>query len=321
MKLLITGGLGLVGTQIINTLRARNFQKNNTLVVVDNLLYETDYLDRDVVFKNGCAGDKIFMENLFSRYRFDAVIHLAGIVGDAACGYRPDEAKRGNIDSLQILRDSFEGRIIFPSSCSVYGANDDLVTETSPVNPLSLYAEMKVQGEAILEGKPNTVILRLGTLHGVSGRLRSDLVVHILTIRALLENRMTVFGGQQFRPLLHVEDLANTIIDDLLTSDITGVYNLVEDNYTIRQIAEIIQSCGLQNANIEAVEMPFEDRRNYKASAEKAKATWGFDPQFRVHHTVEDIKKLYSEGRIKDFSHIKYSNISALKFGDKNGNK
>lgn len=324
MKILITGGLGLVGTQIIKEFKechVHQLKHEHTLVVVDNMLYTDDFLDDSIVFKGGDVSDYKFMEGLLKRYNFDVVIHLAGIVGDAACGYRPNEAQHTNIDSFKSLLDNFDGRLIWPSSCSVYGANDNIVTEESPFNPLSLYAEMKVQGEQLLKNRSNTVILRLGTLHGISERFRNDLVVHILTIRALLEKRMTVFGGDQYRPLLHVADLAEAIVYDLLNpvalerKNITGIFNLVEDNYKILDIANIVQ-LEIQDALIDITEMPFEDKRNYKASAKKAKNTWGFAPKRGIIETVKDIKRIYNEGRIKDFSHIKYSNISALKFKD-----
>ncbi len=324
MNILITGGLGLVGTEVLKELKechVHQLRHEHTLVVVDNMLYTNDFLDDSIIFKGGDAGDSEFMVELLKKYNFDVVIHLAGIVGDAACGHRPDEARRANLDSLKILRDNFDGRIIWPSSCSVYGANDNVVTEESPFNPLSLYAEMKVQGEQILKDRPNTVILRLGTLHGVTGRFRNDLVVHILTVRALLEKQMSVFGGDQYRPLLHVNDLACAIVYDLLNptifgyKNITGTFNLVENNYKILDIAKIIQT-EIPDALIKITEMPFEDKRNYKASAKKAKKTWNFEPKNSIIQTVRDIKRIYTEGRIKDFSHIKYSNILALKFGD-----
>jgi len=203
MKVLITGVAGLVGHAIVDLLNAI---KVHEFLGVDNLLYTDEYL-RHVPFQVGNVGDSEFMVPLLDSYKPDAVIHLAGIVGDAACATRPKEAEEANITSIKILRDHIDGRIIFPSSCSVYGTNDDLVTEESTPNPLSLYAEMKLRAEEILEGK-NVFIPRLGTLHGVTGRLRNDLVVNVLAIRALVEGKILVFGGEQYRPLLHVRDFA-----------------------------------------------------------------------------------------------------------------
>lgn len=308
MKIMILGGAGLVGHVVVDLLNTAVHE----FFVVDNLLYTDDYL-RHVPFQAGNVGDSKFMVPLLKSYKPDAVIHLAGIVGDAACAARPKEAEEANITSVKILRDHFDGRIIFPSSCSVYGVNDNLVTEESPPNPLSLYAEMKLRAEGILESK-NVFIPRLGTLHGVTGRLRNDLIVNVLAIRAMVEGKITVFGGEQYRPLLHVHDLASTIVASL-PRQYTGIFNLVEDNYKISELANIVKQVIPGNIGLNLIEMEFEDRRNYKASADKAKRCWGFDPKLKVIDTVKDIVRIYNEGRIKDFSLIKYSNMLTLDLG------
>ncbi|MCK4822665.1 NAD(P)-dependent oxidoreductase [bacterium] len=311
MRVLITGAAGLAGHAVVDLL---NSTRVHEFLGVDNLLYDDEYL-RQVPFQAGNVGDSKFMVPLLESYKPDAVIHLAGIVGDAACAARPKEAEEANITSVKILRDHFEGRIIFPSSCSVYGANDSLVTEESMPNPLSLYAKMKLRAEEILGGK-NVFIPRLGTLHGVTGRLRNDLVANVLTIRALIEGEITVFGGEQYRPLLHVRDFAETVVVQL-PRQYTGIFNLVENNYKISELADIVKQV-IPNTEIEITEMEFEDRRNYKASATKAKKSWGFDPRLTVFDTVEDIVRIYNEGRIKDFSLLKYSNMLTLDLGKRN---
>lgn len=203
------------------------------------------------------------------------------------------------------------GKPNFCGNCSVYGSNENLVDESSPLNPLSLYAEMKVQAEEILKDK-NVFISRLATLHGMTGRVRNDLVVNVLALRALSKGKITVFGGHQYRPLLHVRDFAKTIIIQLARTDI-GIFNLVEDNYKIIDIANIVTQ-EIQGVEMEVTEMPFEDNRNYKAYAGKAKRTWGFDPELSVQNTVKDIVRIYNEGRVKDFSNIRYSNMATLQF-------
>jgi len=307
MKIMILGGAGLVGHAIVDIL---NQIKVHEFLVVDNLLYTDDYL-RNVNFQAGNVGDPKFMIPLLKNYKPEGVVHLAGIVGDAACAVRPKEAREANVTSVEILRDHFDGRIIWPSSCSVYGSNDNLVDENSILNPLSLYAEMKVQAEEILKDK-NVFIPRLATLHGITGRVRNDLVVNVLTIRALSEGKITVFGGSQYRPLLHVKDFAKVIVMQLAKSD-TGIFNLVENNYRIIDIANVVAQ-EIPEVEIEVTEMPFEDKRNYRASANKARCVWGFAPELSVQDTVKDIIKIYGEGRIKDFSNIRYSNMTTLKF-------
>jgi len=313
-RILITGCAGLVGREVLNVLDTITDKSAFDVLGVDNLLYEDDFL-HPCKFQRGNVGDSSFMQMILKNYKPTHIIHLAGIVGDAVCSARPKEAYEANITSLEILRDNFDGRIIWMSSCSVYGANDNLVNETSPLNPLSLYAEMKVQGEAILKDK-NALILRLGTLHGISGRFRNDLIVNVLAIRALIEKTLSIYGGAQYRPLLSVHDLANWIVFDFLKSDLVGTFNLLENNYRVKDIADIVKRV-LPETVIEITEMPYEDKRNYKVSFEKAKKTFGLLRKFSVYNTVKEIEKIYLEGRIKDYSNIKYSNMTALQLGSK----
>lgn len=310
VKILITGGAGLVGTAIV---RALQQMPEHKFLVVDNLLYESDYL-LNVPFKGGDISDPAFLIRVLTEFKPDAVIHLAGIVGDGACAVRPYEAYRINLDSVRTLCNMYDGRIIFPSSCSVYGVNNDLVTEEAELSPLSLYASLKSNAERVLEGK-NVFIPRLGTLHGVSGRLRNDLVVNILTLRALTTQKIRVFGGEQYRPLLHVKDAVDTFIYQC-TAEHTGIFNLVEGNYRIFDIAEKVQEM-IPGTEMEVVETSFEDSRNYKASSEKAYKAWGFAPRFQIHDTINDLIQVYNENRVKDFSNMKYSNLVSLQLNGK----
>src|SRR5581483_719384 len=141
------------------------------------------------------------------------------------------------------LSKNYDGRIIFMSTCSVYGAQNGELTEDSPKNPLSVYAMTKLAAEAFLEDK-NALIFRLGTIFGVGdlfARMRMDLVVNVLTVRAAIERKLTVFGGDQFRPLLHVKDAARAVIENLETSH-TDVYNLHRQNVRIIDLAYQIRN-------------------------------------------------------------------------------
>ena len=143
----------------------------------------------------------------------DAVIWLAALVGDGACAINPELTFEINAESVRFLAQNFKKRIVFLSTCSVYGAQEGLLDETSTINPLSEYASSKVQAEEYLQDS-NAIIFRLGTLFGISdefSRIRLDLVVNILVTKAFTEGKLTVFGGDQWRPLLHVTDVANAI--------------------------------------------------------------------------------------------------------------
>ena len=143
------------------------------------------------------------MEALLPHLKWsDAVVWLAALVGDPACALHPDVSVEINQESVRALAENFEGRLIFLSTCSVYGAQDSVLDEKSPLNPLSVYAVTKLEAEKYLAEK-NAIIFRLGTLFGVGdlfSRIRLDLVVNILTVRAHRVGTVKVFGGEQFRP-------------------------------------------------------------------------------------------------------------------------
>ena len=139
---------------------------------------------------------------------------MAALVGDGACSINPELTFEINSESVKFLAENFKKRIVFLSTCSVYGAQDGILDETSSINPLSEYASSKVQAEEYLQNS-DAIIFRLGTLFGISdefSRIRLDLVVNILVTKALTEGKLTVFGGEQWRPLLHVNDVANACL-------------------------------------------------------------------------------------------------------------
>jgi nucleoside-diphosphate-sugar epimerase len=160
-RILITGGAGYVGGWLTD----RAIEAGHDVRVHDLLLYEDRYL-KDIPF---VAGDVLDRERLAPHLEWaDTVVWLAGLVGDPACALEPVLTRKINIDSVQSLCEDFSGRIIFPSTCSVYGAQDTELDEHSPTQPLSLYAESKLEAERILtERRPDSLILRLATLAGV----------------------------------------------------------------------------------------------------------------------------------------------------------
>jgi nucleoside-diphosphate-sugar epimerase len=301
MNILITGGSGLAGHAVVDLL---NDLKHHKFMVVDNLSYTDDYL-RNVPFQYGNVGNPDFMIPFLHKHQFDVVIHLAGVVGDAACSLRPVNAYESNINSVKILKNHFKGKIIFPSSCSVYGINKEITDESSEPNPISLYADMKLGCEELLKST-DSLILRLGTLHGITGRVRNDLVVNILTMTALLKGQINVFGGNQYRPLLHVRNLAEILLR-LVASNHTGIYNLVESNYKIIDIANQIKE-ELPKTEIIITDMSFEDNRNYHVSGEKARDILGVTPKLKPIDSIRDIIRVYKEGRVKNLLSQKYSN-------------
>jgi len=291
MNVLVVGGAGYIGGAVTDILpNAR---------VYDNLLYEHEYRkNRDFVL-----GDIRDTEKLKPHLDWaDAVIWLAGIVGDGACAHDPQLTYELNTDSVKWLSENFNGRIIFPSTCSVYGAQDGLLNEESPTNPLSAYASSKLDAEQYLKDN-NAVIFRLGTVFGVSdefSRIRLDLVVNTMTSKAFNEGKLKVFGGEQYRPLIHVIEIAETMVG-ALQSDITGVHNLASYNYKISDIAkEVAEVTG---AKVESVDMKFEDSRNYKIS----NLSFG---RISIKDGIKEVLEVVP--RIKDPADPRYSNAAYM---------
>lgn len=305
-NVLVTGGAGYVGGALTDRLRATD----HAVRVFDSLLYEESYR-KPIPFFLGDVRDAAALQPHLDWA--DVVIWLAALVGDGACSLNHELAFDINRESVRYLVEHFGGRVLFPSTCSVYGAADALLVEESPVGPLSVYAESKLEAEKILDGK-NALSFRLGTLFGISdtySRIRMDLVVNVLTARAFKHGKIGVFGGEQYRPLLHVRDVAEAFVQNIET-DHTGVYNLHAANMKIYDLACAIQG-HFPEAEVEQTPMKFEDSRNYRVSSEKAVSTFGFDPQLRVDDGIEELQALFKDGRIKEIGISRHSNYHYLK--------
>jgi len=301
VKVLIVGGAGYIGGAITDLLVGGEHE----VKVFDGLLYEESYR-KPVPFLYGDLRDR---DTLLSLLKWaDTVVWLAALVGDGACALNPDVAEEINFHSVKWMADHFDGRIIFMSTCSVYGAQDKELDEHSPVNPLSVYASTKLAAEKALEGK-NAIIFRLGTIYGVGdifSRIRLDLVVNILVVKAHSNGVIRVFGGDQFRPLLHVKDAAQTVVNNITTSH-TGIYNLHRQNVRIIDLAYQVRN-HFPDLLIEQTEMSFQDSRNYRVKSDKAIAAFGFKPQYSIDDGIEEVKELVINGRIKDVNNPRFTN-------------
>lgn len=313
IKVLVVGGAGYLGGAVTDLLLERKIP----FTVYDNLLYEYQYL-KPVDFVYGDVRDKKKLKSLLPLYTH--VIWLAAIVGDAACQIRPHLTIEINQNSVKWLAENYKGRILFTSTCSVYGKNEDLVDEDSPLNPLSLYAKTKMKAEEALRNK-NALILRLGTLFGVSdtySRIRMDLVVNYMTANAATKGYLCVFGGAQWRPLIHVRDVAKVIVNNLLNST-QGIYNLAAWNYQIKDIAKEISD--ITGCKIKYVKQKFEDQRNYHVSVEKAKKDkiCDFKNFYTIKEGAQEIFRLIQEKRIKYTENDIYFNEKHISNLNNNG--
>ena len=304
MNILVVGGAGYVGGGIVDKLK-----QTHNVTVYDSLIYEESYR-KDVNFVYGDIRDHDKLLPLLKEN--DAVIWLAALVGDGACSINPELTFEINSKSVKFLANNFDKRVIFLSTCSVYGAQEGLLDESSTINPLSEYASSKVQAEEYLSDS-NAIIFRLGTLFGISdefSRIRLDLVVNILVTKALTEGKLTVFGGEQWRPLLHVVDVANAIAHTI-ESDVTGIFNLHYKNFKIIDIAQAIIE-KVPSASIETTPIKFQDARNYQVSSEKLYKESGFKASTNLSKGIEEIYNLISNNRIKNVHHNRYSNQNFL---------
>ena len=305
MKILIVGGAGYVGGVITDLLIKNKYN----VTVYDSLLYEDQYM-KACPFILGDVRDESKLKGLLGK--FDTVVWIAALVGDGACNIDPKLTNEINFKSVEFLSQNFNGRIVFFSTCSVYGAQNQLLNENSSVNPLSLYASTKLKAENALKNK-NAIIFRLGTLFGLSdkfARLRMDLVVNTLTAKAFIENKINVFGGEQYRPLLHVRDAAKAIHESISSKEV-GIFNLSLDNFKIIDIANAIKD-HFPSLEILIEDIPFQDTRNYRVDNSKSLNLLNFKADILLLDGIKEIKKLLMETRIKDINNPRYTNQKYL---------
>jgi nucleoside-diphosphate-sugar epimerase len=293
VKVLVTGGAGYIGSIVSAHLLAMGAE----LTVVDRLVYGGEGLLG--AFGNPCfrfiPGDVRDPQLLRGALAgVSAVVHLAAVVGEAACAVDPEAAWSTNLEGTRtLLKTSVEcgiERFVFISTCSNYGvaASDVLADETFPLKPLSSYAEAKVAAENLVLGIDDALcssVLRFGTICGLSPRMRFDLLVSEMARAAALNQPIRIFAPEAWRPFLHVRDAAAAIAHVLSTPRelIRGkVFNIVGQNYQKRGLVEMALKHYPQSP-IEIVERET-DLRDYRVSGERARREIRFDPQ----HTVEE---------------------------------
>ena len=305
-NVLVTGGAGYVGGALTDLL----LTTKHNVRVYDSLVYEESYR-KPVPFVFGDVRD---MDSLHPHLEWaDVVVWLAGVVGDGACALNPELALEVNQTSIEQLVRNFDGRILFTSTCSVYGAADQILDEGSPVGPLSVYAESKLEAERYLEDQ-NAISFRLGTLFGIGdrySRIRMDLVVNILTAKTVSRGSIKVFGGDQYRPLLHVKDVAGAIVQNIETSH-TGIFNLHSTNLRIRDLPDYLLA-HYPELEVEWTPMQFEDNRNYRVSSQKAIDAFDFQPRYSLDDGISELKEILVEGRVKKLGIARHSNVRFLK--------
>jgi nucleoside-diphosphate-sugar epimerase len=325
-NILITGGAGYIGSALTGLLLNNGYN----VTVVDNLCFGGDsllYVWSHPAFRfikaDVTSADN--MKKIFDVYRFDAVIHLAAIVGDPACAKQPELTNRTNGDAcLELLDISIKSnvrRFIFASTCSNYGKMQDpdkLVCETFPLAPISLYAELKVKFENVLlnELEKNSgfcpTALRFATVYGVSSRMRFDLTVNEFTRELALGRELEVFGEQFWRPYCHVIDLSRAILLVLQSDEEKVAYNVfnvgdTNENYQKQMIVNEIKKV-IPDAKVKYVHKD-EDPRDYRVSFDKIREELGFNISRNLEYGIVEIKDLIDSNILPDPDSSKYRNI------------
>ena len=320
-SILITGGAGYVGSVLTKKLVEQNFD----VKVIDSLIFGNDGIS-DLQNQNLIKLINIDIRDTEKIYdildNVYCVVHLAAIVGEPLCKKIPDAAKQINEfatkNLMSMCKNKNVKRFIFASTCSNYGSSSEIVNEDSPLQPLSLYSECKVNSEKFIlnnnSKKFETCILRFATAHGLSPRMRFDLLLQEFLRDALVDNKITIFGQDFWRPLVHVQDMTDACVMAIngTTEQIAGqVYNVGDsaENYTKISLAKIIQKF-LPSTEIEIIRSQT-DPRNYKVSFEKIKNNLNFSAKKTVEDSVKEILAKVNSGNL-DPKDSEFSNISKL---------
>jgi nucleoside-diphosphate-sugar epimerase len=324
MRVLVTGGAGYIGNYVVEKL----LDNGHDVRVLDSFLFGNSALApfRDNNHVDITDGDIRHIEDLsYAMEDRDAVIHMAGIVGDPACGVNEQATQAVNVEATKTLVEVCKlhdvERLVFASTCSVYGASELMeLNEGSFLNPLSLYAKSKIESENIIfqqtQGEfANSDItsthLRLGTIFGWSRRMRFDLVVNLLTAKAVLENDIPVYGGEQYRPLVHVSDAADAFVTVLEapTEEVDHQIFTVGDNnlnYQIKKVGRIVED-EIDNAEVRFVEHK-EDERTYRVSFDKINYILGWEAEYDIVDGVREIADWMATNDIEDYEQDIYRN-------------
>lgn len=322
-KILVIGGAGHLGSELCRQLLDEGYGVR----VLDVLMFGDDAVQ--ALYEHPSfeliEGDFRHIENVVKAASgMDAVIHLGAIVGDPACAVDEDHSVDVNYAATRMIREVCRGygirRFIFASTCSVYGASDHIVDERSNLNPVSLYAITKVESEKALLDKHDPTfsptVLRLATVFGLSPRPRFDLVVNLVSAMAVKEGTCAIFGGDQWRPFIHVSDVARAMITVLRAPEqaVAGqIYNVGDDrnNMQLREVGDLIEKL-VPSAQVIRKEDDV-DRRNYRVSFQKIREQLGFGCTRDVASGIREIRDAIQAGQIPDFRDVRHSNLNYLK--------
>lgn len=303
-KILLIGGLGYIGSMLFDVLKAQNYFVN----ILDSHLYKclppnNPYIECDIRNKN-------LLQNYIANY--EIIINLASLVGEAACLFNKELTIDINCTGVKNVVDICKEnnvKLIHISTCSVYGdRSDKLLDENDRVNPIDFYAQTKFTQESYIKEQygNESCILRLGTVYGISPRMRYDLIVNLFAAKSYIEKEIRVYGGHQHRPFVHIIDVCRAI-EHAIKSDLSGLYNILNQNLSILELSNIFKD--KTNCNV-IIEDSAVDKRNYRVDNSKILKT-GFEFKYSIENGIEE---LFKSPTIHNYQDKKYSNHELLKF-------
>jgi nucleoside-diphosphate-sugar epimerase len=325
-SVLLIGGAGYIGSALLPKLLDRGYHVR----LLDCFLYGEEPIKPLMQHPNleVHRGDFRNVDTVVAAMRdMKSVIHLGGLVGDPACALDEELTIQINLIATRMIAQVAKGnsisRFVFASSCSVYGASDQILNERSALNPVSLYARSKIASENVLSDLRGNgfepVILRFGTIYGLSGRTRFDLVVNLLVAKAIVEKVITVYGKDQWRPFLHVHDAGRAVMsamDARSESVLPLIFNVGcdEQNRTLGEVGELIRAmvpgsvlrCSEDNV----------DRRNYRVEFRQIREVLGFEPVWKIEAGIQQVMDAIVSGKVTNYQDAKYSNVKFLSAPD-----
>ena len=321
---LVTGGAGYIGSHLTRKL----LEGGHHVRVLDNFTFGEGGLRelRGHPRLEIAEGDISSIRDVTASVKdVGSVIALAAIVGDPACGLNAEETLNLNYESTKVLVEACDfygvGRLVFASSCSVYGASDEgLLTETSALNPVSLYARTRIMSEDVILdrcGRVTPVILRLATVFGLSPRMRFDLVVNTLTVRAVVDGRFQIFGGDQWRPFVHCQDAAEAFLRAATAPRERvdrEVFNVGTEgmNYTIAEVGEIVaeEVPGTEVQHVDTVDDP----RNYRVAFDKIRGALDFEPAYDLRSGIREMAEaVEADPELRAYGDPIFSNLQVMR--------
>jgi nucleoside-diphosphate-sugar epimerase len=318
-KILVTGGAGYVGAQLIPHL----LEKGCEVTVLDLMIYGAEVLPEYENLRKikGDIRDQALLRQILPGH--DAVIHLACISNDPSFELNPDLGRSINLDAFRPLvecsRDAGVQRFIYASSSSVYGVKEEPnVHEDMTLEPLTDYSRFKADCEQILAEYQaddfTTVTIRPATVCGYSPRQRLDVVVNILTNLAYHKREITVFGGSQLRPNIHIADMVQAYVTllEAPTEKIAGeIFNAGYENQSVTELADTVKD--VIGEDVKLTVTPTDDNRSYHISSEKIRQELGFVAQHSIREAVVDLVEAFEKGKLPNsLTHERYFNIKRM---------